>query len=103
VKASPKIDTTPEVNQHVPENRHQPRREQLVQHVDVRGHPGHQTANRVAVVEAEVELLQVRKHLHPQVEHHPLPGDLHGPCLHVLEGERGEKRHQIERSDDAQS
>ena len=45
----------------------------------------HQPADRVAIVEAQVEPLQVRVDLHPQVEHDPLPGQLHHPGLQVLE------------------
>ena len=47
VKMSPKIDTTPDG-------------EHIVDHVDVGGDAGHQAADRVAVVELQVEALQMR-------------------------------------------
>ena len=62
--------------------------EQLVQHVDVGRHARHQPADRIAVVELQVEPLQVPVDLHPHVEHDPLPGHLQRPGLDELERER---------------
>ena len=62
--------------------------EQIVQHVHVGGDARHQAADRVAVVVAQIQPLQVPVDRHPQVEHDPLPGQLHRPRLDVLGGER---------------
>ena len=74
--------------EHVAEDRDDARREQVVQHVHVGRDARHQPADRVAVVVAQIEPLQVAVDLHPQVEHDALPGHLHRPRLHVLGGER---------------
>ena len=71
----------------VAEDRDDARGEEIVQDVDVRGHARHQPADRIAVVVAEVEPLQVAVDRHPQVEHDPLAGQLHRPRLDVLGGE----------------
>ena len=65
--------------------------EQVVQHVDVGRDPRHQPADRIAVVELQVEALQVPVDLHAQVEHDALPGHLQHPGLEVLERERAEQ------------
>ncbi len=78
-------------------------REQLVEHVDVACHPRHQPADRVAVVEAQVQPLQVRVQLHPQVVHDALAGQLHHPGLHVLERERTGQDRQVDPRDVHQS
>jgi hypothetical protein len=57
------------------------------------------TADRVAVVELQVELVQVREDLHAQVEHHPLTRHLHRPGLRVLECKRGKQGCQVHRGD----
>ena len=69
----------------VPEHRHHPRREQLVEGVDVGGHAGHQAADRVAVEERHVEALQVRVDLRPQVEDDALARHLQRVGLHRLQ------------------
>ena len=74
--------------EHVAEDRDHAGREQIVQHVDVRGDARHQPADRIAIVVAQVEPLQMAVDRHPQVEHDPLPGQLHRPGLDVLGGER---------------
>ena len=78
----------PSEREHVAEHRHHAGREQLVQHVHVARHPRHQPADGIAIVEPQVEALQVPEDRHPQVEHHPLPDDLHRPGLGELEQER---------------
>ena len=77
--------------EHVAEHRHDAGGEQVVQHVDVGRHARHQPADGVAVVELDVEPLQVPVDLHPQVEHDPLAGQLHRERLHVLARERAEE------------
>ena len=77
--------------EHVAEDRDDARGEQVVQHVDVGGDARHQPADRVAVVVAQVEPLQVAVDRHAQVEHDPLPGQLHRPGLQVLGGERDDQ------------
>ena len=74
--------------EHVAEDRDHAGREEVVQHVHVGRDARHQPADRVAVVVAQVEALQVAVDRHPQVEHDPLPGQLHRPGLDVLGGER---------------
>ena len=71
----------------VAEHRHHARREQVVQRVDVRRHPRHQPADRVAVVVGHVEALEVPVDLRPEVEHDALPGVLQHIGLHELQRE----------------
>src|SRR6185369_3854757 len=85
--------------EHVAEHRDDARREQIVQDVDVGGHPGHQTADRIAVVEPQVQALQVAVNGHLQVEHDALAGELHRPGLDVFGGKRGHQDGQIEQRD----
>ena len=83
----------------VTEDRYDPGREQLVEGVDVGGDAGHQPADRIAVVESEIEALEMAVDLHPQIEHDPLPHHLHRPCLHVLEHERAGENEQKRQGD----
>ena len=53
------IDHDADQREHVAEDRDDAGREQIVQHVDVRGHARHQAADRIAVVVAQIEPLQV--------------------------------------------
>ena len=78
-------------------------REQLVEHVDVAGHARHQPADGVAIVEPQVQPLQVRVQLHPQVVHDALAGQLHHPGLHVLEREGAGQDRQVDPRDVHQS
>ena len=55
------------------------------------GHAGHQSADGIAVVEAEIEPLQMVVDLHAQIEHDPLPHHLHRVGLHVLQRERADQ------------
>ena len=75
----------------VAEDRHDARGEEVVQDVDVRGDARHQPADRIAIVVADVEPLQVAVDRHPQVEHDPLAGQLHRPGLDVLGDERDDQ------------
>ena len=72
----------------IAEDRHQAGREEVVEHVDVGGHAGYQAAHGIAVVEGEVEPLQMFHELLAQVEHGELAGLLHQVGL----GELGDKR-----------
>ena len=81
VNRSPNTDTTPDVNSSFSTST------SVVTRVISR-------PDRVAVVEPQVEPLQVAEHLHPQVEHDPLPDHLHRPGLQVLERERAGQREQ---------
>ena len=58
--------------------------EQVVQHIHVRSDPRHQPAHGVAVKEAHLQALEVRKKLLAQVVHHALPHHLHGERLRKL-------------------
>ena len=78
----------PDQGEQVAEHRHDARREELVQHVDVGGHAGHQPAHGVAIVELQVQPLQMTNHLHPHVEHDSLAENLQRPGLEVLERKR---------------
>jgi hypothetical protein len=71
----------------VAEDRHHTRGEQLVERVDVGGHAGHQPPDRIPVVERDVEHLEPRVDLHPQIEHDALPDHLHRGGLQVFERE----------------
>ena len=81
----------------VAEDRHDARGEEVVQDVDVRGHARHQPADRIPIVVADVEPLQVAVDPHPQVEHDPLAGQLHRPRLDVLGDERDDQNPRIQR------
>ena len=75
----------------VAEDRDDAGREQVVEHVDVGRHARHQPADGVAVVELQVEALQVPVDLHAHVVHDPLPGHLQRPGLDELEHERADQ------------
>ncbi len=70
---------------------------QLVQRVDVGGHPGHQTADRVAVEEGDRQPLQVAEDLPAQVVHDVLPHELHHVALGVEHDEGEDQRDQVDR------
>ena len=76
-------------HQHVAQNGHQPGGKEIVQHVHVAGHAGHQAAHRIAVVEGQVEILQVLHELAAQIEHGELAGVLHQVHLRELTDETG--------------
>ncbi len=73
----------------VAEDGHDAGREHLVQGVDVGGHPGHQPADRVAVVEGERQALEMAEDLPPQVLHDVLAHELEDVALGV-KGDEGE-------------
>ncbi len=81
-----------EQREHVAEDRDHARREQVVQDVHVRRDPRHQPADRIVIVVAHVEPLQVAVNPHADVEHDPLAGQLHRPGLDVL-GHEAEHQH----------
>ena len=68
----------------IAENSHHAGGEQVVQHIHVRSDPRHQPAHGVAVKEAHLQALEVRKKLLAQVVHHALPHHLHGERLRKL-------------------
>ena len=68
--------------------------EEIVQDIDVGRHSSHQTADGIAIVELQIEPLQMLVDLGPHVEHDPLPGHLEHPGLEVLERERGQQNRQ---------
>ena len=74
--------------------------EELVEDVDVGRHPRHQAPDRVAVKEAQVQPLQVRKDFLAQVVHHALPDELHREGLRELQQEGYERRGQKEQQGD---
>ena len=75
-------------DEHVAQDRHQARCKQVVEHVDVGSHAGDQAADRVAVVEAQVQPLEMRHQLAAEVEHGELADVLHEVDLAELEQER---------------
>ena len=89
--------------EHVAEDRDDAGREEIVQHVDVGGDARHQPADRIAVVVAEVEPLQMAVDRHPQVEHDPLAGQLHRPGLQVFGGERDDQDGEVQQRRGAQA
>ncbi len=78
-------------------------REEVVEDVHVRRDACHHPPDRVPVVVAQVQPLQVRVHLHAHVEHDALPGQLQGPGLDVLRREGAGEGGEIEQGDDAES
>src|SRR5687767_7168443 len=71
----------------IAKSRNDPRREQLVESLDIRGHPRDETAGRVAVEERHGEPLQVLENLHSDIAHNPLTEETGEPRLRVGEGE----------------
>ncbi len=84
-------DHDAEEREDVAEDRHNAGSEKVVEDVDVCRHPRHQPADRIAVVELQVDALQVLVDLHAHVEHDALAGHLQNPRLQVLERERREQ------------
>ena len=78
-------------HEHVAEDRHDAGREHVVQDIHVGRDPGHQAADRIAVVELHVQLLQVPVDLQAHVEHDALPGDLQRPRLQEFQREGREQ------------
>ena len=74
-------------HQQIAENGDQAGGEQVVQHVHVGGDARDQAAHGIAVVESDVELLQVRHQLPAQVEHGLLADALHQVHLPEFEHE----------------
>ena len=91
-----------EQHQHVAEDGDQAGGEQVVQHVHVGGHAGDQAAHRIAVVEGEVEVLQVLHELAAQVEHGELAGVLHEVHLDELADEIAGEDGEVEQPDAGQ-
>ena len=79
-------------HEHVAEDGDESRGEQIVERVDVGRDPRHQPADRIAIVEAEVEPLEVAVHLHPQRVHDALPDGLKDVRLAVLASEPGDEQ-----------
>ena len=77
--------------------------EQVVEHVDVGGDARHQAADRIAVVEGDVEPLQVRHQLAAQIEHGELAGVLHQVRLRELAEEGADQHAQVEQTDAGQA
>ena len=80
----------------VAQNRHQAGGEQLVEDIDVGGDARHQAAHGIAVVEGDVEILQVGHQLAAQVEHGLLADVLHDVHLGEFEQEDTEQGREIE-------
>ena len=80
----------------VPEDGDHAGGEQVVQHVHVRGHAGNHPPHGVAIEEAQLQALQVRKDLFAQIVHHALADHLHGEVLSEFQQERQQRRRQIE-------
>ena len=87
-------DHDAEQREDVAEDRDDAGREQVVEHVDVGRHPRHQPADGIAIVELQVDALEVTVDLHAHVEHDALAGHLQHPRLQVLERERAEQDRQ---------
>ena len=85
--------------QKVPQNGDQAGRKQVVEHIDIGGHAGHQAAYGVAVVEGQVEALQMFHQLLAQVEHGQLTGPLHQAHLGELGDESPGQHCQVEQRD----
>ena len=87
----------PVEHEHVAEGGDDAGGEEIVEDVDVAGDARHQAADRIAIVVAQIEPLQVPVDLHAHVEHDALADHLHQPGLHVFEheaaGEHQEEPH----------
>ena len=87
-------DHDPQQRDQVTEDRDHAGGEEIVQCIDVGRHARHQATHRVAVVEPDVEPLQMRVDLHAEVKHDPLPHHLHRVRLDVFEDERPDEEHE---------
>jgi hypothetical protein len=74
------------------------RSEKVVQHIDVGGDSRDQAAHGVAIVEGDVQALEVRHELLAQIEHGELAGVLHEIGLRESEDERAEQYAEIEQA-----
>ena len=74
-------------HQQIADNGHQAGREQFVQDVDIGGDARDQPADGIAVVIGNVQALEMRHQIAPQVEHGALAGVLHEVRLAELEHE----------------
>ena len=90
-------------HQHIAENGHQTGSEQVVEHVYVRGDARHQPAHRVAVVESQIQPLQMLHELLAQVEHGKLAGVLHQIGLSEFANERPRQPGQVQQPDPRQA
>ena len=68
-------------NQHVAKNSNQSRGEHLVERIGIGGDAGHEPADWRAVVESDVEVLEMRHHATPQLKHGVLARALHQVLL----------------------
>src|SRR5205085_9026348 len=83
--------------------RDESRGEQVVQHVDIGRDARHQAAYRVAVVERQIEALQVLHQLPSQVEHGELSGVLHQVHLGEFGDQGAELEAEVQQADRAKS
>ncbi len=89
--------------QHVADDGDQAGSEQVVEHVDIGGDAGDETAHRVAVVECEIEGLQVFHQLLAQIEHGKLAGVLHDIGLREFGDEVAGQHAKVEQRDARQA
>ncbi len=86
-------------HEHVFKDRHHAGGEHFVERVHVGGDAGDQTADRVAVEEADVHALQVAKDLAAQVKHDLLPGPLHEVGLQEFQEESKNQQADVHAAD----
>ena len=86
-------------HEQIAERRDDARREQIVDDVDVGRHARHQPPDGIAIVERQIQPLQMRVDLHAHVEHDALADHLHHVGLGVLERERRNQHRQVHQRD----
>src|SRR5205085_4190894 len=74
-----------EEHEHVLEDRHYPGGEHFIQSIDISRDAGHEAAHGILVEKCYMHVLKMSEDLAAQIEHHFLPGPLHGVGLDELE------------------
>ncbi len=86
-------------HQQVAQNHEQPGGEQLIEGVDVGSEPRDQTAHRVAIVEGDIQPLQMPHQLAAQIEHGLLSDPLHQVLLAEVAEHGADQRREVKEGD----
>ncbi len=83
-------------HQQIAQNHQQAGREQFVECVDIGGDARDHASHRIAIVESDIQPLQVRHQLAAKIEHGFLPDPLHEVLLAEIAHQRGHDGEQVE-------
>src|SRR5579885_1764590 len=87
-----------EKRKEVAEDSNNSRSEHLIEHVHVAGDTRHQPADRIAIEELNLQLVQMLEHLHAHVIHRALADHLHVVSLAIVQYERSDQACEVEQS-----